>query len=583
MARTTIHSDYIPDNAITGVKIAENSITAREIATNAITTLYIADDSITADKLANSINTDIATGPAALPKAGGTMTGALVVTGDANPALEVSRGSANTTNVNLKYNTTLTGQLSAADGKFQISASGSGTEMEFYTNGAKRVEIDTSGNVAIGSTVDALSNMSGIFRTLDSTGGDRTVAHFGAHNYGDTGKTFINIGTEYGDGTSRIGSFNNTGNSSVLVFDTHSATSGQFTERMRIGSNGKIGVATTSTDHQLTVNASAFDGIQLQSGGSDCGYLGVNTDTVYVGAGSNLIFHTGNAGLTNGSEMMRITSDGVGIGETSPAKLGLTGSSNGKVLHLGGDDCQLRLTYTVLHHDHSGNTTTHLRNHYGATDSLARIKYESGYHSWHTGTNFDEKMRLQGNNLLIGQTSSNLTYGKLQVTAGGEASGHGGIVGFFDSDVSVGSGNVIQVLWFSGDNDATGGVFTRYRDGNSIMGQVTAANGTQVSYGVSSDERLKENIVDASSQLNTIKNIKVREFDWKVNGYHEVGMIAQELNSVVPSVVQEGGDDISEEPWGVDYGKLTPYLVKAIQEQQTIIEDLKSRVETLEG
>ena len=79
MTRTTIHSDYIPDNAITGVKIAENSITAREIATNAITTLYVADDSVTADKLANSINVDIATGVAALPKAGGTLTGDLTI------------------------------------------------------------------------------------------------------------------------------------------------------------------------------------------------------------------------------------------------------------------------------------------------------------------------------------------------------------------------------------------------------------------------------------------------------------------------------------------------------------------------
>ena len=115
------------------------------------------------------------------------------------------------------------------------------------------------------------------------------------------------------------------------------------------------------------------------------------------------------------------------------------------------------------------------------------------------------------------------------------------------------------------------------------MGEITAANGTQVSYGVSSDERLKENIVDASSQLNTIKNIKVREFDWRANGYHEVGMIAQELHSVIPSAVQEGLDDVSEKPWSVDYGKLTPYLIKAVQEQQTIIEDLKSRIETLEG
>ena len=198
-------------------------------------------------------------------------------------------------------------------------------------------------------------------------------------------------------------------------------------------------------------------------------------------------------------------------------------------------------------------------------------------------TNAAQKMMIDSaGRLLINQTSSNLTYAKLQVSEGSASAGHGGIVGFFDTDVSVGSSNVIQVLWFSGDDDATGGVFTRFRDGNSIMGQIEAANGTQVSYGVSSDERLKKNIVDASSQLNTIKNIKVREFDWKANGYHEVGMIAQELHTVIPSAVQEGGDDLSEEPWGVDYSKLTPYLIKAVQEQQTIIEDLKTRIEALE-
>ena len=60
-------------------------------------------------------------------------------------------------------------------------------------------------------------------------------------------------------------------------------------------------------------------------------------------------------------------------------------------------------------------------------------------------------------------------------------------------------------------------------------------------------------------------------------------MIAQELHTVIPSVVQQGGDDINEEVWGVDYGKIVPYLIKAVQEQQTIIDDLKSRIETLES
>ena len=106
----------------------------------------LGDDASFSTTVTNSIATK-------LPLAGGTMTGALTVTGDANPALEISRGSANTTNVNLKYNTTLTGQLSAANEKFQISAAGSGTEMEFYVNGAKRLEIDTTGKVKIGNNI----------------------------------------------------------------------------------------------------------------------------------------------------------------------------------------------------------------------------------------------------------------------------------------------------------------------------------------------------------------------------------------------------------------------------------------------
>jgi hypothetical protein len=200
------------------------------------------------------------------------------------------------------------------------------------------------------------------------------------------------------------------------------------------------------------------------------------------------------------------------------------------------------------------------------------------------GGNQNEGMRIDSTgNVLINQSSSNLTYGKLQVSAGGETAGFGGIVAFFDTDGSVASSNLIQLLSFSGDTDATGGQFIRFRDSNSVMGSVSAASGTTVSYNTSSDRRMKENIVDASSQLDVINNIQVREFDWKINGHHEVGMIAQELNEVIPNVVQEGGDDVTEEAWGIDYGKLTPYLIKAVQEQQTIIDDLKSRIETLEG
>ena len=78
----SISTDHLIANSVTSAKIGVDVIVAEDIANNAITVAEIADDAVTADKLANSINTDIATGVAALPKAGGTMTGALTVGAD---------------------------------------------------------------------------------------------------------------------------------------------------------------------------------------------------------------------------------------------------------------------------------------------------------------------------------------------------------------------------------------------------------------------------------------------------------------------------------------------------------------------
>tara|TARA_R100000329_G_scaffold148161_1_gene136657 strand:- start:498 stop:1961 length:1464 start_codon:yes stop_codon:yes gene_type:complete len=68
---------------------------------------------------------------------------------DTNPVLAIDRGSTNTANFNLQYNGTLTGQLSAANADFQISANGASTPISFYTDGSPRMSIDTSGNTTI--------------------------------------------------------------------------------------------------------------------------------------------------------------------------------------------------------------------------------------------------------------------------------------------------------------------------------------------------------------------------------------------------------------------------------------------------
>ena len=77
-----------------------------------------------------------------------TSSGTIQFNGDANPQAEFDRGSANNTNINLKYNGTFTGQVSAANGDFQLSAVGGSTPLSFYTNGGEKVRIGWNGDNA---------------------------------------------------------------------------------------------------------------------------------------------------------------------------------------------------------------------------------------------------------------------------------------------------------------------------------------------------------------------------------------------------------------------------------------------------
>ena len=110
---------------------------------------------------------------------------------------------------------------------------------------------------------------------------------------------------------------------------------------------------------------------------------------------------------------------------------------------------------------------------------------------------------------------------------------------------------------------------------------------------ISSDQRLKENIIDATPKLNDVLSLQVRNFNYIGKEEKYIGFIAQELEEVFPSLVttndmrefDRNGNVVSglEDTKGVKVGMDFAILVKAIQEQQTIIEDLKSRLETLEN
>jgi len=99
----------------------------------------------------------------------------------------------------------------------------------------------------------------------------------------------------------------------------------------------------------------------------------------------------------------------------------------------------------------------------------------------------------------------------------------------------------------------------------------------------SSDISLKKDITNLNYGINEVLKLNPVSFYWIDNDYgttREIGFVAQEIEEVVPEVVTENNLTKLK---AVNYGKITSLLTKAIQEQQTIIEDLKSRIETLEG
>ena len=160
----------------------------------------------------------------------------------------------------------------------------------------------------------------------------------------------------------------------------------------------------------------------------------------------------------------------------------------------------------------------------------------------------------------------------------------------------------------------------------SIQGSTTA---NTVTYGETSDYRLKENVDYTWDATTRLKQLKPARFNWIRDELNTLvdGFLAHELEDIVPeavrgekdatetwtnAVVNSYGnyiaDNVTEEQWlagkedgvydenttwsashtqdlhqSIDQAKLVPLLTKALQEQQTLIEDLQARIETLEG
>ena len=117
-----------------------------------------------------------------------------------------------------------------------------------------------------------------------------------------------------------------------------------------------------------------------------------------------------------------------------------------------------------------------------------------------------------------------------------------------------------------------------------VTGQIYCTDNITAYY--SSDISLKDNIRPIESAIFKVKQIRGVTFDWNEKSNklqqekgHDVGLIAQEVEKVLPEVIQIRKDGIK----AISYEKVVPLLVEAIKEQQVTIENLIKRIELLEN
>jgi hypothetical protein len=104
--------------------------------------------------------------------------------------------------------------------------------------------------------------------------------------------------------------------------------------------------------------------------------------------------------------------------------------------------------------------------------------------------------------------------------------------------------------------------------GLDVTGDITAS-GTVTA---NSDEKLKENVITIENALEKVLSLRGVEYDRIDSGDHQIGVIAQEVEKVVPAVVY--GDEIKS----VAYANLVGLLIEAIKEQQKEIDELKKKL-----
>ena len=340
---------------------------------------------------------------------------------------------------------------------------------------------------------------------------------------------------------------------------TYATTGGLLTDSANMTFNGTTltagGLTTTGATSTGTLSAS---GVATFSAGTvSLPAITTTGDTntgIYFPAADTIAFTEG------GTESMRIDSSGqVGIGTSSPSSpLDVVGWAQVVTSAAAGVGIRIKSP--------AGS----------ATPAIIQFTDNPVTAQWATITSpsinvltfgtSSEAMRIDSSgNLLVGTTSV-FVNGKTNISF----------------DQAGASGLAIK----NTSATATGFLVAFYNSSNALQGSINQVSSTITAYNTTSDYRLKNNVLPIQNALDTVKALNPISFIWD-DGRKDDGFLAHELQAVIPNCVTGEKDAINEDGTPkyqqMDNSGVIPFLVKAIQEQQVMIETLTTRLTTLEN
>jgi hypothetical protein len=404
-----------------------------------------------------------------------------------------------------------------------------------------------------------------------------------------------------------------------LVFSTTADGSGVPTERMRIDSSGNVGIGSSTINQTssgrtvLGINGSSNALLNFNHGDTLAGFMyGANDEFRMEANGTRPLIFRGNS-----NERMRIDSSGRLLIGTTAAREHLNDGSDSVHICLEGTTQNTSTLAVIRSSNNDGPAHFVLgksRGGVGSTtvvqdgDTIGSINFEAadGNHLIRAGQisclvdgtpgGDDMPGKIVFNTTANG--SNNLTQrmrisnqGRVDIFASSATDAH-----FISSAASAGT----SIDLITGKHSATS--IENANNGTGCFAVKTNGNvvNTNNSYGAISDVKLKENIVDASSQWDDLKAVQVRNYNFKESTgqptHTQLGVVAQEIETVSPGLIYETpdkddeGNDLGTVTKSVNYSVLYMKAVKALQEAQTRIEtletqhaDLLARVTALES